>query len=347
MLTRSRVSLFAVSGALALTLAACGGPAASPSPSPSDPAASAAPSSTAAQSATPTPTPTPTSTIKPQASLDAITVTGNPGSAPTVKVKAPYAVDQTRSKVLKAGNGPTVPANGTVDVQYFGVNGRTGQHFNSTWRDNKGQPTTFPLDKVVAGFKKGLEGKKVGDRVLIAMPGADGYDEAGGQPQIGIKVGDTLIFVVDIVGTQLTGPVGAAVPPKAGLPTVADKDGKPVITVPKTAAPTSSVAQPLINGSINRKLAADDSISVHYRSASWKTGKQLEDHYAQPDTGQLAATIPCWKNGLVGKNVGSRVLLVCTPKDSFPEGSNNPQIDKGDSVVYVVDILYASKSPLQ
>ncbi len=68
------------------------------------------------------------------------------------------------------------------------------------------------------GFSKGLTGQKQGSRVLIAMPGADGYDASGGSPQAGIEVGDTLIFVVDIEATTLSGPEGTAVAPKAGLP---------------------------------------------------------------------------------------------------------------------------------
>ena len=50
------------------------------------------------------------------------------------------------------------------------------------------------------------------------MPGKDGYDPMGGNPQAGIEVGDTLIFVVDLVGVQLPGPEGTTVQPKAGPP---------------------------------------------------------------------------------------------------------------------------------
>lgn len=342
-LNRVRVAALAATASAALALTGCGGPAPSAGPS----AAASSPSASAASpSASPAATPTPTTSVQPQSSLDAITVTGAPGQAPTVKVKTPYAVDQTRAKVLSAGKGATVPANGAVEVQYFGVNGRTGQHFNSSWRDNKAQPVVFPLDQVVPGFKKGLEGKKVGDRVLVAMPGSDGYDASGGSADVGIQVGDTLVFVVDILSTELSGPSGQAVAPKAGLPTVADEGGKPAITVPTSAAPSAMVAQPLIQGDQARKVAADDFIKVHYRSASWKTRTQLEDKYAQADTGQLSATIPCWQKGLKDSPVGSRVLLVCPPQDGFPQGSNNPPVEKGDTVVYVIDILFASKQPL-
>jgi len=38
------------------------------------------------------------------------------------------------------------------------------------------------------------------------------------------------------------------------------------------------------------------------------------------------------------------VLLVLPPADGFPEGSNNPPVEAGDTVVYVVDILFSAAS---
>ena len=49
----------------------------------------------------------------------------------------------------------------------------------------------------------------------------------GGNPQAGIEVGDTLIFVVDLVDVQLAGPKGSTVQPKAGLPTVRTRVASP------------------------------------------------------------------------------------------------------------------------
>ena len=45
---------------------------------------------------------------------------------------------------------------------------------------------------------------------------------------------------------------------------------------------------------------------------------------------------------LVGRRVGSRTLLVLPPDSGFPEGSNNPPVEKGDTVVYVVDLLFTA-----
>ena len=62
--------------------------------------------------------------------------------------------------------------------------------------------------------QRAWSGQHKGSRVVIAMPGQDGYDPMGGNPQAGIEVGDTLIFVVDVVDVQLAGPKGTWCSPR-------------------------------------------------------------------------------------------------------------------------------------
>lgn len=311
-----------------LILAACGS-SATPSTSPTEasPTASASPSAT------------PTSTVKPSASLNGITVKNDAfGEKPTITVKAPWAIDKTRVQVLTQGKGAVVDPS-YIWAYYQGVNGRTGKVFDGNF--GSGQTAMFNLEQVVPGFKTALEGQRVGSRVLVAMPGSDGYDSQGGQSSADIAVGDTLIFVIDVVETVLGGPTGKAITPPAGLPAVTEKDGKPVITLPKTDPPSKLIAQPLTEGTGN-KVTAKDVIAVHYLAMSWKTGQVIEDKMAEVDGGLLSSTIPGWQKGLVGKRVGQRVLLVLPPADNYPQGSNSPPVTAGDTLVYVVDILYAA-----
>ena len=51
--------------------------------------------------------------------------------------------------------------------------------------------------QVITGWDNGLVGQKVGSRVLLVIPPADGYGTAGSPPKI--KGTDTLVFVVDIL----------------------------------------------------------------------------------------------------------------------------------------------------
>jgi peptidylprolyl isomerase len=323
--------------AVLLTLGACGDDG--------DPAASASPTPTASASGSasgsPSANPSSSASVTPSKNFSAVTVEGAYGKSPKVTVKSPWAIDQTRAEVLQPNpKGAVVQPGSTVEVNYYGVNGRTGKKFDDSF--SRGKPIAFPLDQVVPGFSKGLQGQHQGSRVLIAMPGSDGYDASGGSPQAGINVGDTLLFVVDIVAVPLTGPEGSPVTPKAGLPTVKDTDGKPVVTVPKTDPPKDLVVQPLIQGK-GQAVGKADSVTINYTWVDWSTGQVLEQTYgAKPATAQLGSLVPGLQKGLEGQKVGSRVLVVVPPDQGYPQGNATPKVDPGETLVFVVDVLYAS-----
>ncbi|SDB84700.1 peptidylprolyl isomerase [Raineyella antarctica] len=271
--------------------------------------------------------------------LSGIKVEGDYGKQPTVTFQ-PFTIAETQSKALVEGKGRTVTATDTVKVHYLGVNGRTGQPFDSSYPS--GQPVAFPLNGVVPGFSKGLVGKKEGSRVLIAMPGKDGYDSGGGNPQAGIQVGDTLVFVVDIMGFQLTEPQGKAVTQPAGQPTISGATNDPQVKVPAGAPPKNLLVQPLIKGE-GPQVTEKSTITVNYRAWLWNGGTKVDDSYAtRPDTGQLSTLIPGWSEGLKGQTVGSRVLLVIPPDKAYPEGVPEASVPAGATLIYVVDILDAS-----
>jgi peptidylprolyl isomerase len=321
-----------------LLLGACGkNDPASPSASPSGPATSASAAPSAKPSASPSPSRTP-KRVAPANNLDKVTVSGEYGKPPKVTVRSPWAIDKTRTKVLTPSKGVVVKQGQTVEVNYSGVDGRTGKTFDSSF--SRGAPVAFSLAQVVPGFSKGLVGQRQGSRVVIAMPGVDGYDSAGGNPQAGIEVGDTLVFVVDLVRVQLTGPEGTPVKPKPGLPTVTVKNGKPEITVPKTDPPATLQVQPLILGK-GQKVGENDQITFNYRWVQWNDGKLLEESYSgQPATAPLSGLLPGMAKGLKGQPVGSRVLLVIPPADGYPEGNATPSIGPGQTLVMVVDLLF-------
>ena len=141
-------------------------------------------------------------------------------------------------------------------------------------------------------------------------------DPSGGNPQAGIELGDTLIFVVDLVGVQLAGP--EEMTPKAGLPTVTEKAGQPEITVPKTDPPAQLQVQPLIKGK-GKEVGPNDTITFDYRWVRWSDGKLLEESYSgEPANAALSGLLPGMVQGLTGQTVGSRVLLVIRPPTATP-----------------------------
>lgn len=115
---------------------------------------------------------------------------------PSITIPKTDPPTETKLAELKQGDGETVQPGDTVTVQYKGVIWRNGEMFDSSW--SRGEPTSFPTTGVVAGFKKALEGQKVGSQVLVVIPPADGYGTAGNGS---IKGTDTIVFVVDILKT--------------------------------------------------------------------------------------------------------------------------------------------------
>ncbi|MCE4025855.1 FKBP-type peptidyl-prolyl cis-trans isomerase [Microbacterium sp. Au-Mic1] len=125
---------------------------------------------------------------------------------PTVKLDKDGAPEITIPKTdpptattianLKQGDGPTVQSGDYVIVQYRGVTWADGKEFDSSWK--RKAPAQFQTTGVVTGFKKALEGQKVGSQVLVVIPPAEGY---GDQAQQSIPANSTLVFVVDILGT--------------------------------------------------------------------------------------------------------------------------------------------------
>ena len=128
------------------------------------------------------------------------TVTVTPGKAPTVKVPASAPPAKLTVKVLAQGTGQKVAKGDYVVVQYTGVIWKTGKVFDSSWSRSAPFAFTLGAGQVVKGWDNGLLGQPVGSRVLLAVPPGDGY---GASPPSGSGIGktDTMVFIVDILGT--------------------------------------------------------------------------------------------------------------------------------------------------
>ena len=132
--------------------------------------------------------------VAPTAGFPIVKLAGD--GEPTITIPKAEPPTATRIAQLKKGSGETVLPGDTVTVQYKGVLWRNGEMFDSSW--SRGAPTSFQTTQVVKGFQKALEGQTVGSQVIAIVPPADGYGSAG---QGEIKGTDTMVFVIDILGT--------------------------------------------------------------------------------------------------------------------------------------------------
>jgi peptidylprolyl isomerase len=101
---------------------------------------------------------------------------------------------------ITVGDGPVAEAGQLVSVHYVGVTHSTGEEFDASW--NRGSTFDFPLGggRVIAGWDQGVQGMKVGGRRRLTIPPHMAYGDRGAGGVI--KPGETLIFVVDLLGVN-------------------------------------------------------------------------------------------------------------------------------------------------
>jgi peptidylprolyl isomerase len=139
------------------------------------------------------------------ASASGSTVGNGGGTLPTVTVTSSGpAVTMPKNsppsglvvKTLIKGTGRAVSKSDFIVVQYTGYDWQSGKSFDSSW--SRKQLLGTQLSSLIPGWINGLPGQTVGSRVMLVIPASQGYGSKG-QPSGGIKGGDTLVFVIDIV----------------------------------------------------------------------------------------------------------------------------------------------------
>jgi peptidylprolyl isomerase len=121
-------------------------------------------------------------------------------SKPVVSVPAGEPPADLEIVDLTVGDGEEARAGQTVSVHYVGVAYSTGKEFDSSW--NRRQPFDFRLGagQVIAGWDRGVAGMRVGGRRQLTIPARLAYGDRGAGGVI--KPGETLIFVVDLLGVR-------------------------------------------------------------------------------------------------------------------------------------------------
>ncbi|MEO8827093.1 FKBP-type peptidyl-prolyl cis-trans isomerase [Lapillicoccus sp.] len=280
--------------------------------------------------------------------LEGITVAGDdPAVTPKVTFGTlPVSVGATASRTLKDGTGAASKAGDKVTVRQALFLGSTGKQLQSDFESKETPAFTLGGQDSISGLVTALTGVKAGSRVLFAIPPAEAFGDQG-RTAAGIGGADDLVVVADIVSisTPLTQATGTVVAPVAGAPTVAfDATTGPTITVPKTAAPTTLVVQNLIDGA-GAQVKSGQNLTVHYTGVVWADGTVFDSSWARksPASFQIGTgnVIPGWDKGLVGKKVGSRVLMVIPPADGYGAQAQG-KIPANSTLVFVVDILDAS-----
>jgi len=185
------------------------------------------------------------------------------------------------SRVIQPGSGTEHPrAEDTVEVHYTGWT-TDGVMFDSSVK--RGEPTKFPLNRVIAGWTEGVQLMVVGEKRRFWIPEALAYQGRPGAPA------GMLVFDVELLSIEKKPePVVIAAP--------SDVAGPPA-DAKKTA---SGLATKVIKkGTGTVKPTSDAMVEVHY--SGWTTdGKMFDSSVARgrPTQFPLNRVIPGWTEGV-------------------------------------------------
>ncbi len=121
------------------------------------------------------------------------------GDAAAASAKEPGAVVTASGLVyrsLQEGQGASPAATDVVKVHYRGTL-PDGREFDSSYK--RGQPASFPLDRVIKCWTEGVQRMKVGGKAKLTCPSAIAYGERGAGNGL-IPPHATLFFEVELLG---------------------------------------------------------------------------------------------------------------------------------------------------
>ena len=272
-------------------------------------------------------------------------VTGDYGEEPTISAGTGTEPTHISVRTLSKGDGAEVTSSDFLLVNYAGTlwNGKV---FDSSFTN--GSPAAFSLDQVIEGWKYGLAGQHVGDRVQLVIPSEWGYGETGsGDAQSGqeatIPANATLVFVVDIIDSVDPSDTSALKDAQAtddelpaGITVTGDLGSEPKLSFSGTTQPKDSVTT-LATGT-GAEVSTSDYVVYHavggyFGDADSATG-------TWPDNAQLLSP---GVTEVVGKTVGSRIVIVYGPTQDATESGATESTTS--ATVMVVDILGVLHDP--
>jgi FKBP-type peptidyl-prolyl isomerase-like protein len=149
----------------------------------------------------------------------------------------------------------------------------------------------------------------------------------------------------------------SAAPPAGGAPewTLSGTTGSVAVTgSTDTTAPVITVTAPFsvaetqvhtLTAGDGPEVAPTATVSVCYMGVNGRDGKVFDSSYQQgaPVDFPLDGVVPGFQKAIAGQKVGSTVAVAMTSADGYPEGQPAAGIQPGDSLIFAIKILNASR----
>ena len=210
---------------------------------------------------------------------------------------------------------------------------------------SRGAPAGFVIGTgaVIPGFDKTLVGKRLGTRMLLSIPPADGYG-ASGNSQAGISGTDTLVFVVDLLADYKP---NASAPgtadsqlPATGWPKITNTPGQEpqVTSVAGVKAPTSPTSKLLVKGS-GAKIDPSKTLVLQLVQTDIATGKQTQSSWGKQPQLVSAQTVLSVATALNGQNIGARAVALVPATPAQPATATAASQPATPAQILIIDVV--------
>ncbi len=137
--------------------------------------------------------------------LDAVTISGDVGTAPEVEWKSAMAAGKVETETVTEGDGDALDDGSSVLAHLWIGNGSSQTEVFNTYEDKK--PELLTVDDQLPAFLKGIADATVGSRLAVTASAEEAFGE-GGNPTLGIGNMDTMLAIVDLVSEVMDAPGG-------------------------------------------------------------------------------------------------------------------------------------------
>jgi peptidylprolyl isomerase len=257
--------------------------------------------------------------------LDAVSISGDVGTAPDVTWKGEMQAGKVETETLTEGDGDELKGQDDVLAQLWIGNGYSQREVYSTYADKKAELLT--VNNQLPDFLSGIRDAKIGSRLAITASAEEMFGQAGNS-QLDIGNKDSVLVIVDLVSKVLDKPEGEQTAYPSWMPKPTFEKG-----VIKGTGP---------------RVKKGQTIAVRYLGQTFGGDKPFDQNFG--DDGQGAPTtfsigtgavIKGWDQGLVGVPVGSRVVLEVPPDLGYGEQGSDG-IPANSTLVFMIDVLGAA-----
>lgn len=268
---------------------------------------------------------------------DGITVTGDFGTVPTVDFTKPVDTSglTLQRTVQTEGTGAPIAAGDFVDYAATILDGSTGDVLSQAGYT----PGEILPEQISAENGGQIFGcATIGSRLTLATA-------------TGNETTPSVVYVIDVLGVTPTAAWGEDQAPVAGMPTVALGDnGAPSITIPEGQTPPAETQVATLKKGDGAVVQSGNQVLLQYTGVRWSDGKTFDstwDKGGVPTVLSTTGVVAGFQKALEGQTAGSQVLVTMTPADGYGEGEINTNDLKGETLVFVIDILATAPAAQQ